>query len=31
MDFSMITKEYIRKHDFKSDGISFQDTEEDVS
>mgnify|MGYP000100956422 FL=1 len=31
MDFSMITKEYIRKHDFESDGISFRDTEKDVS
>ena len=31
MDFSMITKEYIRKHDFDSDGISFRDTEKDVS
>ncbi len=31
MDFSMITKEYIRKHDFNSDGISFRDTAEDVS
>ena len=31
MDFSMITKEYIRNHDFDSDGISFRDTAEDVS
>ena len=31
MDFSMITKEYIRKHDFDSDGISSRDTAEDVS
>ena len=31
MDFSMITKEYIRKHDFKYDGILFRDNEENVS
>ncbi len=31
MDFSMITKEYIRTHEFVWDGVSHQDMSKDVS